>query len=86
MWEVAAMGLSSPGRLVSMESDGVGIVEVNGQHQRVRLALLIAAGAKIAVDDWLLVQRGLAVALLDAAEATELIRLMATVTPVGIRR
>jgi hydrogenase assembly chaperone HypC/HupF len=75
------MGLSSPGRVVSMESDGVGIVDVGGIPRRVRLALLTAAGTRVTVGDWLLVQLGLAVAVLDATEATELARLIAAAQP-----
>jgi hydrogenase expression/formation protein HypC len=71
------VGLSSPGRVVSVESDQVGIVDIEGVHTRVRFALLTAAGTRVAVGDWLLVQLGLAVASLDPAEASELARLIA---------
>ncbi len=71
------MGLSSPGRVVSMESDRVGIVDVEGARMRVRLGLLTSAGTRVGVGDWLLVQLGLAVAALDAAEASELTELIA---------
>jgi hydrogenase expression/formation protein HypC len=75
------MGLSSPGRVVSMESDQVGIVDIEGARMRVRLGLLTSAGTRVAVGDWLLVQLGLAVAALDAAEASELTQLIAASRP-----
>jgi hydrogenase assembly chaperone HypC/HupF len=75
------MGLSAPGRVMSMESDGVGIVDVDGVPRRVRLALLTAAGTRVTVGDWLLVQLGLAVAVLDATEAIELARLISAAQP-----
>jgi hydrogenase expression/formation protein HypC len=75
------MGLSSPGRVVSMESDQVGIVDIEGARLRVRLGLLTSAGTRVAVGDWLLVQLGLAVAALDAAEASELTQLIAASRP-----
>jgi hydrogenase expression/formation protein HypC len=75
------MGLSSPGRVVSMESDQVGIVDIEGARMRVRLGLVTSAGTRVAVGDWLLVQLGLAVAALDAAEASELTQLIAASRP-----
>jgi hydrogenase assembly chaperone HypC/HupF len=75
------MGLSSPGRVVSLESDQVGIVDVEGVRMRVRLGLLTSAGTRVGIGDWLLVQLGLAVAALDAAEASELAALIAATRP-----
>jgi hydrogenase maturation factor len=69
------MGLSSPARVLSIES-GTGVVDVRGARRRVRLALLTAAGRRIDVGDRPLVQLGLAVAWLDADEAVDLIRLI----------
>jgi hydrogenase assembly chaperone HypC/HupF len=71
------MGLSSPGQVVSMESDQVGIVDVEGVRTRVRLGLVTSSGTRIRVGDWLLVQLGLAVAALDPAEASDLAQLIA---------
>ena len=73
------MGLSSPGQVVRMESDHVGIVDIKGASRRVRLSLITARGARVAVGDWLLVQLDLAVASLDAAEADELTHLIAAI-------
>jgi hydrogenase maturation factor len=64
-----------------LESDQVGIVDVGGVRIRVRLGLLTSAGTRIGIGDWLLVQLGLAVAALDAAEANELTQLIAATRP-----
>ena len=71
------MGLSSPGRVVSLESDQVGIVDIEGVRIRVRLGLVTSAGTQVGIGDWLLVQLGLAVAALDPTEASDLARLIA---------
>jgi hydrogenase assembly chaperone HypC/HupF len=75
------VGLSSPGRVVSLESDQVGIVDIGGVRTRVRLGLLTSGGTRVGIGDWLLVQLGLAVAALDAAEASELTQLIAATRP-----
>jgi hydrogenase expression/formation protein HypC len=75
------VGLSSPGQVVSLESDQIGIVDVGGVRIRVRLGLLTSGGTRIGIGDWLLVQLGLAVAALDAAEASELTQLIAVTNP-----
>jgi hydrogenase assembly chaperone HypC/HupF len=79
------MGLSSPGRVVSLESDQVGIVDVEGVRTRVRLGLLTSAGTRVGVGDWLLVQLGLAVAALDPTEASDLAQLIAASRPAAGR-
>jgi hypothetical protein len=55
-----------------IESGRVGIVDIEGESRRIRLALVTAAETPIATDDWLLIQRDLAVASLNAVEATGL--------------
>jgi hydrogenase assembly chaperone HypC/HupF len=70
------VGLSSPGRVLRLEPDNVGVVEIRGVPRRVRLALLTSAGIRVDVGDWLLVQLGLAVAWLAPDEADSLIRLI----------
>ena len=75
------MGLSSPGRVVSLESDQVGIVDIEGARIRVRLGLVTSAGTQVGIGDWLLVQLGLAVAALDPTEASDLARLIAASRP-----
>lgn len=79
------MGLSSPGRVVSLESDQVGIVDVEGVRIRVRLGLVTSAGTQVGIGDWLLVQLGLAVAALDPTEASDLAELIAASRPAAGR-
>jgi hydrogenase maturation factor len=57
-----------PGRVMSLESNTIGIVTIGGVPQRIRLGLVIAEGTPVGVGDWILVRRGLALAVVDAAE------------------
>jgi hydrogenase assembly chaperone HypC/HupF len=79
------VGLSSPGRVVSLESDQVGIVDIEGVRIRVRLGLVTSAGTQVGIGDWLLVQLGLAVAALDPTEASDLAQLIAASRPASGR-
>jgi hydrogenase assembly chaperone HypC/HupF len=79
------VGLSSPGRVVSFESDQVGIVDIEGVRIRVRLGLVTSAGTQVGIGDWLLVQLGLAVAALDPTEASDLAQLIAASRPAAGR-
>jgi hydrogenase assembly chaperone HypC/HupF len=68
------MCLSDLGTVLSVD-DGSGTAEVDlaGRTAEVSLAPLVLDGTKVAKGDWLLVHTGLAVELLDAAEAAEII-------------
>jgi hydrogenase assembly chaperone HypC/HupF len=74
--EVRTMGLSSPGRVLQVGPDNVGVVDIRGVPRRVRLALVTSAGTRVGVGDWLLVQLGLAVAWLSPDEADDLTRMI----------
>lgn len=67
------MCLSELGPVLSID-DGTGTAEVDlaGRTSKVSLAPLVLDGTRVAPGDWLLVHTGLAVELLDAAEAAEI--------------
>ncbi|HEX6418988.1 MAG TPA: HypC/HybG/HupF family hydrogenase formation chaperone [Acidimicrobiales bacterium] len=68
------MCLSLAGRIDRIEGDGA-VVDVDGRPRRISLAVLLLEGTPVAPGDWVLVHTGLAVSLLDPAEAAEITRL-----------
>jgi hydrogenase maturation factor len=62
------MSFSSPGQVVSLEPGSIGVVNVSGNPQRVRLGLVTMDGRHIGVGDWILVRHYLAVAVVDPTE------------------
>ena len=62
------MCVAYPAQVLNVAPDGTAEVSIRGRPQRVLLALL---EAPVAAGDWLLVQTGLALAPIDAAEAAE---------------
>ena len=67
------MCLTTPARLLSVADDGTARAESAGRTVTVALTALERAAAP---GDWVLVQSGLAVAVLDEREATELLHLL----------
>ena len=57
--------------MLSVEADESALVDLRGAARRVPLILVTSAGENVRPGDWLLVQTGLAVARITAAEAAE---------------
>lgn len=68
------MCLSLAGRVDLVEGEEA-VVDVDGRPRRISLALLLLEGVPVAPGDWVLVHTGLAVSLLDPAEAAGIARL-----------
>lgn len=77
------MCLSDVGPVLSVD-DGTGFAEVGlaGRTIAVSLAPLLLEGVEVAPGDWLLVHTGLAVELLDAADAAEIVASRAELAPI----
>ena len=65
------MCVSEAGLVLSVEADETALVEMRGAARRVPLIVVTSAGDTVLPGDWLLVQTGLAVARITAAEAAE---------------
>ncbi|HEY2949489.1 MAG TPA: HypC/HybG/HupF family hydrogenase formation chaperone [Micromonosporaceae bacterium] len=69
-----------PARVVAIQADDVALAELSGRPRRVLLRRVKGAGGAaeagqcVAVGDWLLVQSGIAVARLSAAEVADRVR------------
>lgn len=66
------MCLAEVGRVVALDGASTATVEVDGRARLVSLAVLVLEGSTPAPGDWLLVQTGFAVEVLDESEAAEL--------------
>jgi hydrogenase expression/formation protein HypC len=51
------------------------VVDVDGRHRRVSLALLMLERQQVTIGDWVLVHTGIAVSVLDPDDAAEALRL-----------
>jgi hydrogenase expression/formation protein HypC len=68
------MCLSDLGPVLSIDGvAGIAEVDLAGRTAKVSLAPLVLDGTQVAPGDWLLVHTGLAVELLDAADAAEIV-------------
>jgi hydrogenase expression/formation protein HypC len=67
------MCLSQVGRVTSVDEAGLAVVEVEGLPHRVSLAPLVLDGRSVRPGDWVLIHTGLAVEVLDEADALGLI-------------
>lgn len=67
------MCLTMPARLLSVAADGTARAESAGRTVTVALTALDRAAAP---GDWVLVQSGLAVAVIDECQATDLLHLL----------
>ena len=65
------MCVSEAGLVLSVQGDESALVDLRGVARRVPLIVVASAGETVRPGDWLLVQTGLAVALITAAEAAE---------------
>ena len=65
------MCVSEAAFVLSVEEDEAALVDLRGSTRRVPLILITSAGEKVVPGDWLLVQTGLAVARISAAEAAD---------------
>jgi len=65
------MCLSEAALVLSVEADETALVDLRGAARTVPLILVTSAGETVSPGDWLLVQTGLAVARITAAEAAE---------------
>jgi hydrogenase maturation factor len=63
--------MSDAALVLSVEGDEAALVDLRGSLRRVPLVLVTSAGEKVVPGDWLLVQTGLAIARVSAAEAAE---------------
>lgn len=67
------MCLSDLGPVLSIDDEaGTAEVDLAGRTSKVSLAPLVLDGTQVEPGDWLLVHTGLAVELLDAADAAEI--------------
>jgi hydrogenase assembly chaperone HypC/HupF len=66
------MCLAYPARVVRLDGPAA-VVTVRGREQLVPLVVL---AEPVVVDDWLLVQSGLAIGRIDAGEAADRIRML----------
>ena len=66
------MCLSLVGRVRSVEGPDA-VLEIEGHDRRVSLAALVLDGTTVAVGDWLVVQTGLAVSILEEDEARDVL-------------
>lgn len=57
--------------VLSVEGDQAALVELRGAPRWVPIVLVTSAGETVSPGDWLLVQTGLAVARVSAAEAAQ---------------
>jgi hydrogenase maturation factor len=57
--------------VLSVEGDEVALVALRRGPRRVPLVVVTASGETVAPGDWLLVQTGLAIARISAAEAAD---------------
>jgi hydrogenase maturation factor len=65
------MCVSEAALVLGVEAGETALVELRGAARRVPLILVTSAGATVVPGDWLLVQTGLAVGRITAAEAAE---------------
>jgi hydrogenase maturation factor len=65
------MCVSEVALVLSLEEDEAALVDLRGSLRRVPLILITSKGEKVAPGDWLLVQTGLGVARISAAEAAD---------------
>jgi hydrogenase maturation factor len=65
------MCVSEAGLVLSVQADESALVDLRGAARRVPLIVVTSAGETVRPGDWLLVQTGLAVARISAAEAAE---------------
>ncbi|MGE5828022.1 MAG: HypC/HybG/HupF family hydrogenase formation chaperone [Micromonosporaceae bacterium] len=65
------MCVGEAAQVLSVEGDEVALVALHRGPRRVPLVAVTAAGETVAPGDWLLVQTGLAVARISAAEAAD---------------
>jgi len=67
------MCLSQVGRVTSIDGAGLAAVDVERIRRQVSLAPLVLDGRPVGAGNWVLIHAGLAVELLDEADALELI-------------
>ena len=65
------MCVSEAARVIAVEGEETALVQLRGAPRRVPIVLVTSAGEIVAPGDWLLVQTGLAVARVTAAEAAQ---------------
>jgi hydrogenase expression/formation protein HypC len=65
---VTAVCVAYPAQVLAVDPDGTAEVVVRGRRQRILLAVL---PEPVDVGDWLLVQSGLALTRIDAADAAD---------------
>jgi hydrogenase expression/formation protein HypC len=65
------MCVSEAARVLSVQGDESALVDLRGAARRVPLIVVTSSGVTVRPGDWLLVQTGLAVARISAAEAAE---------------
>lgn len=67
------MCLSKPARLVEVDETGMaGVVDQDGRKHPVSLAVLASSGASPVAGDWVLMNSGIPVEVIDQEEAAEL--------------
>ena len=70
------MCLSCAGRVLQIDGDRhEAVVDVDGSHRRVSLAVLSLDGRGVEVGEWVLIHTGFAMEVLDEASAADLIAL-----------
>jgi hydrogenase assembly chaperone HypC/HupF len=71
------MCLSRPARLVEVDDDQMaGVVDQDGREHPVSLAVLTAGGVQPGPGDWVLMNSGIPIEVIDQAEANELMTML----------